>query len=512
MRNKNVLFLAIDQWRGDCLGLKDHPIVKTPNLDQLAQDSFVFNNHFSVTAPCGPARTSLLTGLYAMNHRSIKNGTPLDANLTNIAKQVSNHGYRPSLFGYTDSSVDPRGLPSDDPRLLTYEGVLPGFNVNAVLNTQSLDDWASQLKHKGYQIPENYFDLYRSQSRHENGFSTQAAVYKSEDSDSAYIVDQIINYTSSCQDSWFVHGVILKPHPPLIAPAPYNEMYDPSEIKIPARQLERRAESNSHFYLSAWLKDQNRMDYFTPDINAQTINDDELKKMTATYYGLITEVDHHLGRLFDHLKQIGQWDNTLIIFTSDHGEQLGEHWCWGKGGFYDGSYHVPLIVRDPKTSKKLPSDQQTSCFTESVDIMPTILDWLDIETPQSLSGQSLLPYMDNNQNTQQRDYVYWEFDFRNPVSLFYERQLNLTPDQCCLNVIRDENYKYVHFAALPPLLFDLKNDPNELNNIADVPEYQHHIRDYAQKLLSHKMLHADRTLSNTILGPEGVKEYRGPRL
>ena len=129
-------------------------------------------------------------------------------------------------------------------------------------------------------------------------------------------------------------------------------MYSPDDIPMPNRQEQRDTEQLSHPYLTAWLNDQNRVGQFTPDINTQTITDDELRRMTATYYGLISEVDYHLGRLFDHLKKIGQWENTLVIFTSDHGEQLGQHWCWGKGGFFDASYHIPLLIRDPTASSE----------------------------------------------------------------------------------------------------------------------------------------------------------------
>ena len=512
IRQKNVLLLAIDQWRADCLGFRNHPIVKTPNLDKFAAESVSFSNHFTVTAPCGPARTSLLTGLYAMNHRSVRNGTPLDSRLTNVAREVRKNGYRPVLFGYTDSSVDPRGLPNGDPRLKTYEGVLPGFDVEVALNEQYLSEWTQDLENKGYNLPKTLYDLYRSEDRHANGFSTQAATYKTEDSDSAFIVDKIINYTSSCQDAWFIHGVILKPHPPLIAPPPYNKMYSSDNIPIPSRKEQREAEQLSHPYLTAWLNDQNRVGQFTPDINTQTITDDELRRMTATYYGLISEVDYHLGRLFDHLKKMGQWDNTLVIFTSDHGEQLGEHWCWGKGGFFDASYHIPLLIRDPAAASENSPNKVVHNFTESVDIVPTILDWLDCEIPQTLSGQSLLPQINGAEMNTNRDYVFYEFDFRNPITMFYEKQLNLKPDQCCLCVIRDHHYKYVHFAALPSLLFDLKNDPHELHNIAQLPEHQNRVRDYAQALLSHKMLHADRTLTNFMLGEDGVQEYRGNRI
>ena len=161
MRPKNVLLLAIDQWRADCLGFSNHPIVKTPHLDKFAAEGVSFSNHFTVTAPCGPARTSLLTGLYAMNHRSVRNGTPLDINLTNVAREVGKNGYRPVLFGYTDSSVDPRGLPHDDPQLTTYEGVLPGFDVETAFNEQYLSEWAQDLENKGYNLPKTLYNYSR---------------------------------------------------------------------------------------------------------------------------------------------------------------------------------------------------------------------------------------------------------------------------------------------------------------------------------------------------------------
>ncbi len=104
----NVLFVTADQWRGDCLGAAGHPVVRTPNLDRLAAGGVSFRRHFAQAAPCGPSRASLYTGMYLMNHRSVLNGTPLDARHTNVALVARELGYEPALFGYTDSSVDPR--------------------------------------------------------------------------------------------------------------------------------------------------------------------------------------------------------------------------------------------------------------------------------------------------------------------------------------------------------------------------------------------------------------------
>src|SRR6266700_1072324 len=124
----NVLFVTADQWRGDSLSCAGHPVVRTPNLDRLAASGARFARHFAQAAPCGPSRASLYTGMYLMNHRSVLNGTPLDARHDNVALMARRLGYEPALFGYTDTSIDPRTVAAGDPRLFRYEGVLPGFD------------------------------------------------------------------------------------------------------------------------------------------------------------------------------------------------------------------------------------------------------------------------------------------------------------------------------------------------------------------------------------------------
>ena len=123
----NVLLITADQWRGECLSILRHPVVRTPNLDALAADGVLFRNHYAQCAPCGPSRASLLTGMYMMNHRSVRNGTPLDARFTNIALEVRKGGYEPGLIGYTDTSLDPRSLHHADPARRHYGNVLPGM-------------------------------------------------------------------------------------------------------------------------------------------------------------------------------------------------------------------------------------------------------------------------------------------------------------------------------------------------------------------------------------------------
>jgi arylsulfatase A-like enzyme len=164
-RRGNVLFITVDQWRGDSLSCVGHPLVETPTLDALAADGVLFTKHYANICPCGPSRASLYTGMYAQNHRSMLNGTPLDARFTNVALLAREVGYSPALFGYTDTSVDPRTVAPDDPRLRLYEGVLPGFDP--IVNDPELygsKAWATWLAKQGVDVPDDVRDLYEPSS------------------------------------------------------------------------------------------------------------------------------------------------------------------------------------------------------------------------------------------------------------------------------------------------------------------------------------------------------------
>src|SRR5262249_54827839 len=157
----------------------------------------------------------------------------------------------------------------------------------------------------------------------------------------------------------------------------------------------------------------------------------------AVYYGLMTRVDDELGRLMAFLRASGLIDNTLIIFTSDHGEQMGDHWMVGKGGYFDASYRIPLIVRDPRPSADASRGKVVSAFTENVDIMPTMLRAIGAPIPHQCDGASLAPFLETGAAPAGwRDAAHWEFDFRDPADDTPETRLGLTMHQCALNVVR----------------------------------------------------------------------------
>lgn len=510
---RKVLFIVADQWRWDCLSKIDGHPVRTPHLDALASDGVLFRNHFSQASPCGPSRASLLTGLYQMTHRSVANGTPLDNRFTNLAREVRAGGLRPILFGYTDTSADPRLHSAEDPVLTSYEGVLPGFDVGYHM-TEEYVLWRAALKRRGYTQVDTPTAPFVTAA--EDGYlhSRAAAVYSAEDSLSAHSADTFLEwYDVEAHSDWLAHLTFMHPHPPLVAPAPYNDMFEPADCPAPRRAASPEEEASLHPYL-AWYHARGKTLQYHAElaIKFSELDDEETRRVRSTYYGLIAEADAQIGRILDRLKETGDYERTLIVFTADHGEMAGDHWMFGKNGFFDPAFHIPLIVRDPREQASETRGSVVEAFTESVDIMPTILDWLGQQPPPQCDGHSLLPFVHGAPPERWREEAHWEFDFRDPVKRSAETFLNLSGDRCCLSVHRGTRYKYVHFAGLPPLLFDLAEDPQETRNLAELPEYREVTLRCAQDLLSWRMAHADRTLANSLLTENGVVTLHDPRV
>ena len=253
---RNILLITADQWRGDCLSARGHACVKTPNIDALARDSILFEKHYAVCAPCGPARASLLTGMYLQNHRSCRNGTPLDQRHTNIALEARQAGYDPVLFGYTDTSRDPRHTPQEELMRDAYEGVLPGFRAETLL-TDNIAPWIESLAAKGYEIPDEQRDIYNQIENYpgakDRGRTFAPPCYTAEDSMTAFLTNEIKDYLGKHDGGWFVHASYLRPHPPFVAPEPYNAMYAPGDIPAPIRAPTPEQEAALHPWLACGL-------------------------------------------------------------------------------------------------------------------------------------------------------------------------------------------------------------------------------------------------------------------
>ena len=506
-KRPNVLLITCDQWRGDCLSAAGHATVKTPNADALAREGVMFSRHFAGAAPCSPARACLYTGLYQMNNRVCRNGTPLDARHDNLALAARRLGYDPTLFGYTDVAPDPRLHAPQDPLLRSYEGVLPGFSVRQLL-PEHQKPWLSWLAARGIDSSAGHPDIHRPANGGRD-LTNAPPAYSRDETPTAFLAGEFIRWLGEQEKDapWFAHVSFISPHPPFIVPEPFNTMYDPADGPDFRRGRDWRGEAESHPFLAYELAGQKRSK-FIPGAKGKVRDwsDDAFRTIRAIYYGMVSEVDAQLGRIWQAVKDRGAWDDTLIVLTSDHAEMLGDHFMLGKGGFFDQSFHIPLIVRDPR--RRDTADTVVDRFTEAVDIMPTLLELLGEPAPAHLDGRSLLPFIAVGKPRAWRNAAHWEYDFRSISKGNAERHFGIGPQACNLAVIRSKTFKYVHFGGgLPPLLYDLSDDPAETRNVAGDPAYMAVRLEYAERLLSWRAEHLDQSLALAELTAAGVARY-----
>ena len=247
------------------------------------------------------------------------------------------------------------------------------------------------------------------------GLTFAPAQYTVEDSYAAFLTNELIKYLSVRVDKpWFVHLSYLAPHPPFVAPEPYHAMYDPADVPKPVRAATAEEESQQHPYLDHFIHNQRGwgIRYDHDSKNNLKLDDRDVLQARATYYGMMSEVDFHIGRLLAFLDETDAYDNTLVLFTTDHGEQLGDHWQFAKYAYFDQSFHIPLIVRDPRAAAQHARGRHVNAFTESVDVMPTILDCLQVPIPSQCDGEPLAPFCRGETPADWRAEAHWEFDFR----------------------------------------------------------------------------------------------------
>ena len=486
----NILFITADQWRGECLSALGHGQVKTPNLDRLAGDGVLFARHYAQTTPCGPSRASLYTGMYLRNHGVHANGVPLHGAPTNLALEARRAGYQPTLFGYTDIAEDPGSPALENRAHRAAEAVLPGMTpVAPTGNDWSL--WFEALKFRGYAIPEDPHEMFRPRpdtpGAAGRGQTWPPARFKAEDSSTAFLIDETIDYLTEAPASpWFVHLSIFSPHPPFVAPEPYHALHDADAMALPVRRATPKAEAAQHPWLQHYLYNQRGMG-FTVGADSRdnlSLSELDLRQIRATYFGMIAEVDAQIGRLIDFLKASGAYHDTLIVFTSDHGEYLGDHWMFAKYSYHEQTFHVPLIIRDPGPEARAADGSVIDAFTESIDLMPTILERIGRPAPAQCDGFSLGAFCRRQRPEGWRQEYHAEFDLRSPWSGRKGTPLGLRDDQCRVAVIRGQRYKYVHFEGLPCLFFDLEADPDEFHNLIDDPAQQHRVAEYAGKAMA----------------------------
>ncbi len=492
----SLLLVTCDQLRADVLDGALAGLVPLPAFERLMGEGAYFPECFAAAVPCGPSRASLLTGLHAFNHRSIRNGTPLARHHATLATELRRTGREPLLFGYTDTAPDPTGRDLADPDFRSYEQPAPGFREIVEMRAEAPFEWLGHLAARGYDLPrplpERLMDLYRPVAEGRPPRPTDPAVYAAADSDTAFLTDRTLAALEARRDAPFVaHVTYIRPHPPLVAPAPWNRAVAPADVPAPA------SVALDHPFRDAWFSAPAQHGLFHGfEGNVAALSADTLAALRAVYLGLVAEVDHHLGRLLDWLDRTGLAGTTLVIVTADHGEMLGDGGFWGKDNVLAPAHRVPLIVRAPGG----PRGTRVGGLASACDIAPTVLSWFGAPVPPAMDGVSLLPALAAGRTRRQS--VLTEVDFSHPSSpTRFQRALGLCETRCNAAVLRDARHTLVHFnGGLPPLLFDRAADPEERADRRAAPAGEAAVARMRATLLDLFMTRADRRLTGFAFG------------
>jgi arylsulfatase A-like enzyme len=474
----HVLFITLDQFRGDALSCAGHFLVETPHLDELARSGVRFARHYTQATPCAPGRAGLYTGMYQMNHRVVANGTPLDRRFDNVALLANRSGCTPVLFGYTDQGIDPRvATGPNDPRLSTYEELLPGFEWELNLSGDH-GPWVEHLRDLGFDVSGGHLHLLSTEHMRPAEYGV-----------SAFTTDRIIDWMRSHRDDdapWFVHASYLRPHPPYSAPGSFHTKYAPERTGDAISPVADR-----HPFHDLLLE---------LDAVAAPSDPESLAHLRSQYFGLISAVDAEMGRLWEALRELDLWDDTIIIVTADHGEQLGDHGLREKVGWFEESHHIPLIWRDPR--RRSAHGSVVDEFTESVDVMPTLAESWSQPVPRQCNGYPLTPFLNGMSPPRWRTAASWEFDWRYALipHLVEDWPWNRSLDENHLAVHRTRDTAYVQFGDGSSLCFDLEADPTWRTLVEDPKR----ILDMAQRMLLWRSRNTDRTHSDLLLRNGGV--------
>jgi arylsulfatase A-like enzyme len=480
---KNILFIMCDQLRWDYLSCCGHPRLATPHIDALAARGVRFTRAYVQSPVCGASRMSTYTGRYVQSHGAAWNGFPLKVGEMTLGDYLRPLGVRTALVGKTHMEADVEGMQrlGIDPNSIIGVRVgecgfepyerddgLHGFGPDGRFDPR-LPRYNRYLNEKGYGGDNPWHDWANAAAgdndRLASGWAMRharkPARVREEDSETPYMTRRAIDFMAEAGDApWCLHLSYIKPHWPYIAPAPYNDMFGPDDVIPAVRADDERGDPHPMFRA------------FMEHRVSRVFSRDEVRdEVIPVYMGLIKQIDDQMGVLFGHMQERGLFDNTMIVFTSDHGDYLGDHWLGDKDFFHDASVKVPLIVFDPSPEADNARGRVCDALVEAIDLVPTFLEALGGDpTLQShrLEGRSLLPLLRGDVPAAWRQFVVSEYDYSmQPAAA----KLGIEPRDARLFMIADASWKLVHAAGFRSMLFDLANDPDELHDLGDDPAY-----------------------------------------
>ena len=477
VKARNVLFVMCDQLRWDYLSCYGHPHLETPNIDRIATRGVKFNRAYCQSPVCGPSRMSFYTGRYVNSHGASWNFVPLRIGEQTLGDHLRPLGIRTALVGKTHMRADYMGMSrlgidekSSEGLFAAQCGFEPFERDDGVHPSSSHDPnpkYNQYLREKGFK-GENPWEDWANSAEGENGELLSGwylenahlpARVPAEHSETAYITGRAIDFIEEAgTEPWCLHLSYIKPHWPYMTPSPYAGMYSADKaLPIVRDNIEKE---NAHPVYSEFQKLK---------ISTAMSRDDVRNSVLLAYMGMIKQIDDEIGRLVKFLDERGQMDHTMIIFTSDHGDYLGDHWLGEKDLFHEPSVRIPFIVCDPNKEADKTRGTSSNELVEAIDLVPTILEAVGgYPQPHILDGRALQPLLYGEKPVDWRKYVISEYDY----SFMNARiDLDMPSRECWLRMVFDGRFKYIKSDGFRPMLFDLVSDPNEFNDIGDSPAF-----------------------------------------
>ncbi len=405
----NILFVCSDQHSFRYAGYAGHPQVKTPNLDAIARRGVTFLNAYTGAPVCVPGRTSMMTGMYPSDCNSFCNSTVWDGSHPTWGARLRQAGYLTRAVGKLDLNPD---FDTGFEETMTSHGHRFRPDITSLFR-----------RPVGYRVDERRgVDGKPRDRRHEDARRTALAL------------KLLRRNASGAGRPWALYVGFTEPHPRFVALKKYYEMYPPEKVQlpeVPAAYLERQ-----HLMLQE-LRRFKRI--------ATPIPEARRRRARAAYYGMVTELDEYIGRLWRALEDNGQLANTVFVYTSDHGESLGEHGLWYKNNLLEAAVHVPLVIAGPG----IPAGKIVETPVAHVDLVATLLELGGVTDAPGLRGHSLLPLMRGERGA-------------HPGFAYSESH---SEGNCTGSfMIRKGDWKYLHFTWYDDLLFNLAEDPGEMRN------------------------------------------------
>lgn len=450
MRKPNVLIIHTDQQRWDALGANGNDIIQTPNLDRLAREGVNYDCCISQNPVCMPSRISLLSGQYCSTLGLQHMAVPVPENTVCLQHLLARQGYHTGLIGKLHflphsnrDHRDPHPAYGFDHMELSDE---PGCYE---------DDYRAWVRRKAPEELDNISvglppvtEYWQMLLQFQDGIvhpkernPNCGAAYRCHDdvTHSAFVAEQALGYLDQHQsEPFFLFAGFYSPHSPWLAPQWCLDLYDEADMPVPE---------------------------FPPELEAQRreghFDDTEIRSVTRGYYAMVSEVDYHVGRILDKLDELDLAHDTIVVFTSDHGEWLGEHLLYGKGRWaQDCISRVPLIIRDPASVAE--PGTTVSNIVECVDVVPTVLSCAGLPVPRTLQGNCILPGLVND--------------------CIDDDGLGLT-EHTGWKSLRMDGFRYVSEADGNEMLFDLEQDPMEYHNVAADAAYADQLAESRRRML-----------------------------